>query len=94
MKISTKYKELADVLFMALDQAQNGKGKERHSDGEAFSDQIICRLTRSEGSGYPRGQAIKKIDEAKRLPKDRAIDELLGAINYLAADIIVMMEGK
>ena len=35
-------------------------------------------------------QAIKKTVESKRLPKDRAVAELLGAINYLAGAVIAL----
>ena len=37
-------------------------------------------------------EAVKKIYESKRLSKDRAIEELLGAINYIAAGIIILEE--
>lgn len=87
------YTSLAYVLDKALEQAQSGKGSERHAeDDQPFVDQLICRLARTEGHGFTRGQAIKKIDEAKRLDNKAAIRELLGAINYLAADIIVLMD--
>lgn len=87
------YTKLHEVLDMAFKQASQGKGKERHAtEGEPFERQIICEVCRRVGHGYTWGQAVKKIYEAERLPKDRAIAELLGAINYLAADIIVLME--
>ena len=87
------YERLAEVLDMALKQAQTGKGKERHAGAhEAFEDQICCSVTRREGHGFARGQAIKKIDEAKRLDPEAAIHDLLGAINYIAADIIVLQD--
>lgn len=92
-KVQPGYDRLANVLDMALEQAQSGKGIERHGNGEPFEQQIICRLTRTEGHGFARGQAVKKVDEAKRLSRDAAIRELLGAINYLAADVIVLSEG-
>jgi len=93
--VATGYKELADVLDDALEQAQGGKGAERHAEeGQPFVEQLICTLTRSEGTGFPRGQAIKKIDETKRLETVEAkVRELLGAINYIAADVIVLREG-
>lgn len=87
------YAKLREVLERAFIQASGGKGKERHAeDGEAFEDQVICEVRRRVGHGYTRGQAVKKIYEAGRLPKDRAVAELLGAINYIAADIIVLEE--
>lgn len=87
------YESLCDVFSKAIARAATGKGKERHaSPGEKFEDQFICRGTREEGHGAPRFQAIKKITEAKRLDKDAAIKELLDAMVYLAADVIVLSE--
>lgn len=90
------YEVLVSVLEEALEQAQTGKGKERHAAGEPFEQQEICQTTRAVGFGYPLGQARKKAREAKRLfdenKADEAIAECLGAINYLAANIIVMRE--
>ena len=40
----------------------------------------------------PRYQAVKKIYESARMDPDRAIKELLGAINYTAAAIILLKE--
>ena len=91
--VNPNYESLAKVLMRALDQASAGKGKERHSYGEPFEEQKICQINRWLGS--PDGdlyQAIKKIVESKRLPHARAVSELLGAINYVAAGIIIMEE--
>ena len=43
---------------------------------------------------YNLGQAVKKIYESKRLTEGRDIAELYGAINYIAAAIIVKQEGE
>lgn len=90
--IAPGYETLAEVLDAALEQAQAGKGKERHaSDGEAFGDQQIVQLGEWMGSThFEIGQAAKKAIESTRLPPDRAEAELLGAINYLAAAVIVL----
>jgi hypothetical protein len=78
----------------ALEQASKGKGRERHaSEGEAYEDQIICEVARRVGLGYPLGQAVKKIYESQRLGGDAGVQELLGALNYIAAAVIVMREG-
>jgi hypothetical protein len=84
------YGTLADVLDRALEQAQGGKGKERHAGkGEAFEDQQIVQLGEWMDSGaFAIGQACKKALESTRLPPECAIAELLGAINYLAAEVI------
>lgn len=89
------YDALRATLTEAGDQAAYGKGLERHADGEPFEQQKICVLTRWL-TGHPVAgpvfQACKKSIEAGRLPTDRAITEIQGAINYLAAAIIVLKE--
>jgi hypothetical protein len=83
------YLSLHSVLWEALLQASEGKGKERHaSEGEAFENQPICEIARRLDGG-PLYQAVKKIYESKRLPGEAGVRELLGAINYIAAEIIV-----
>ena len=88
------YDALAWVLAKALDQAQNGKGNQRHQVGDApFTAQPICSLTRTYGLAYPFGQAAKKTHEVGQLEhKNAKLAEVLGAINYLAAAYIVISE--
>ena len=88
------YERLAGVLQDALDQAQAGKGKERHAgDGEAFHNQQIVQLCEWMGTNHGDVfQASKKAIESTRLPYPRSRAELLGAINYLAAGVIVLDE--
>jgi len=88
------YESLKKVLAMAVDQAANGKGKERHVfvEDQPFEQQDICEYVRVFGHGFTRGQAAKKIKESVKMNSQAAIRELLGAINYIAADIIVMLE--
>lgn len=88
------YVSLRAVLDKAYAQAAEGKGKDRHTKGEdhAFIDQPICELQRLFSNDYAFGQAAKKMEESKRLPKDKALAELLGAINYIAAAYIVREE--
>lgn len=90
------YQGLATVLERSLNQAQNGKGNERHQVGEAsFEQQPICELARLFGTGYNFGQAAKKAHETSQLStKEAKVNELLGAINYLAAAVLVIEEGK
>lgn len=88
-----EYFSLKKVLKQAVDQAECGKGKERHAEAnEPFERQIICEVARRVGLGYPLGQAVKKIYESQRLGGTKGLDELLGAINYIAAAYIVMQE--
>ena len=82
------YYPLFAVLTDALDQAQVGKGEERHGNGLSFMEQPILTITRAVGLGFPLGQAMKKIQECQRMDADAAKRELLGAINYLAAAVL------
>ena len=86
------YISLRYVLELAVDQAANGKGKERHANGEPFDQQKICKISRAVGVGFALGQALKKAEESVRLNKEAALREILGAINYLAAAYIVLNE--
>ncbi len=92
LPIARGYAALANVLDQALAQAQSGKGLERHAGGgEAFEDQQIVQLGEWMGStAFAIGQACKKSIESTRLAPDRAIAELLGAINYLAAAVVML----
>ena len=89
LKPDTAYSRLSKVLQDAQDQAQSGKGDERHASGEAFEDQPIMWIEKYFKS-FQLGQAVKKLHESQRLDKDAAIRELLGAINYIAAKIILL----
>lgn len=91
-----RYGALRRVLEEAVAQAETGKGKERHAGkDEAFEDQQIVQLCEWMGSNHGDiFQACKKAIESTRLPKDRARHELLGAINFLAAAVIVLDRGK
>ena len=79
------YEALGLALGQAVAQAACGKGAERHAEkGERFSDQLILEIPRRLGEGgecFCLGQAAKKIFESRRLPRDRARAELLGAVN-------------
>ena len=94
--LNPKYDSLYKVLLAAYNQASCGKGKERHqlNDEEPFENQKICEIARRLSIDYNLGQAVKKIYESKRLTDDRDIAELYGAINYIAAAIIVKQEEK
>lgn len=87
------YEALAAILQEAIDQAANGKGKERHQQNDRpFLRQPICEIPRMVGPAGSAYQVMKKTQEAMRLPPERAVVELLGAINYAAATIIVIRE--
>ena len=99
-EIDVAYGGLRGVLESAFIQASQGKGNERHATDNAFEDQLICQIQRML-KGHPlAGQAfqvIKKTVEAGRLAHikgpDAAEAELLGAINYLSAMVILIREG-
>lgn len=84
------YELLAAVLDEALQQAQDGKGKERHGfTGATFEQQSIIALNELIGSIDGQAyQVAKKLIESTRLSPDRARRDLLGAINYAAAAVI------
>lgn len=89
-QVEPGYELLAAILDEALEQAQAGKGKERHSAGEPFHEQPITQISFLLGSSdFNLGQAVKKLRESKRLPPARRRAERLGAINYIVASIIV-----
>lgn len=91
------YAPLRRVLDRALDQASEGKGRDRHANGRPFDRQPIMEIGRMVGPGFSLGQAIKKAQEASgmlaRGERDAAVAELLGAINYLAASVL-LIEGR
>ena len=87
------YSSLQRILDKAFEQASTGKGKERHAnEGEPFEKQQIVeigqRLQGNPAAG-PLFQAVKKIYESGRLNDERGIHELYGAINYIAAAILM-----
>lgn len=86
IEVPKGYEKLFCVLADALDQAANGKGKDRHaSAGVPFEDQPMSSISRTLGSvDGMLYQASKKAGESRRLPDGRAQAEILGAINYLA----------
>jgi len=92
-----KYHALKLILDGAYNQASEGKGRERHADGEPFEKQKICTIARwvkgSPAAG-PLQQVIKKAAESARLSPEKAIHELYGVINYAAAAIIILEEEK
>lgn len=86
------YDTLRAVYARAVEQASRGKGKERHAlEGEPFEEQQIVELNERIGSNHGAiFQACKKATESCRLPRERAVAELLGAMNYLAAAVLVL----
>lgn len=90
------YAALVTVLKAAHEQAAFGKGRERHANERGFDRQPIMELGRMFGPGFSAGQAAKKAQEAmgmiQRGDAGAAEAELLGAINYLAACVMLVRE--
>ena len=82
------YHDLALILCRAYDQAADGKGNERHAQGQPFVAQPMQTIQQLVGTGFAAGQAIKKIQEAQRMEPEAAARDLLGAINYIAGMIL------
>jgi hypothetical protein len=84
------YSSLKSVLERAIKQASEGKGKERHATDELFENQPGPTIAKWQGSpDGPVFQAIKKLVESKRLTKKSSrIEEMLGAIVYVAIAVI------
>lgn len=92
----SKYAPLQAVLGAAYEQAANGKGRERHAKDKPFLEQTIFQTAEAHGLGFLTGQAEKKTREALGLlaakGPEAAERELLGAVVYLAAAVIVVRQ--
>ena len=95
MSKRSPFYQLREVFIQAEAHARS-KGVERHAltPDQSFDKQPICDIARQLGLGAPLGQAMKKILESQQLSRfpGRAKAELLGAINYIAAAVIVLDE--
>lgn len=87
-----KYIELIKVFEMAYERASKGKGYQRHSFGEPFEQQMICRGPRIFGIGALLYQIYKKTEEVTKLDLEAKINEFLDIINYSAAAVIILKE--
>lgn len=79
-----QYNVLRDVLDDAYRLAES-KGRALCVDGRGFEQQPIIRVSEMAGDGFAIGQVIRKADESRGLPDDKAYPELLGVIVYAAA---------
>lgn len=86
------YDKLGGIFEEALTRARDGKGRERHGGDEDFLEQPIFEMTRRLGGGPTPllWQAVKKIYESVRLNSPSRENELLDAIVYLGAAIMVL----
>jgi hypothetical protein len=92
------YVVLKGVLDDAYAQSSRGKGKQRHANGQPFDRQPIMEIGRMVGAGGTAFQVLKKTQEAigmtKRGEHEAAERELLGAIVYAAATVLLVREAK
>ena len=86
------YDMLRGILDEAYEQATGGKGQERHAAGRDFDKQPIISIPTLLGDDEGTAllfQAIKKLEESLRLPPHMKRNERLGAINYIAASMLL-----
>lgn len=89
------YVTLRAIMALAMVQACEGKGKERHAGTLPFELQPMQTISQMLGSEHGLVfQAIKKANEGMRLPTDRKVAELLGAINYLAGAVLFIQRNE
>jgi len=88
IEVPEGYEALGKAFELAIKQAAEGKGKERHACKLPFHQQQSPQITKRQGVGYPCGQAEKKLGEAPRLDKAGQIEEILGAMVYCGMAII------
>jgi len=86
------YEILAEIALKACRRVWESKGIERHANNLPFDMQPIMTITRRHGHGFPRGQALKKVDEAEKMNKEDGLIEILEAITYLMADALILEE--
>ena len=90
-----QFHQLRSVLDDAYADAVSGKGTRHHRRSDdvlviAFEDQLIVYLNEQLGSThFAVGQAVKKAIESVGKDHEPAERELLGAIIYLAAAVVV-----
>jgi hypothetical protein len=88
-----KFAPYRHQLVRAYKMVAEGKGQQRHGAGRAWNDQPIMTISRTVGSGFALGQAMKKIEESTRMMDEPAIQELLGSIGYICAAVQTIEEG-
>lgn len=88
-----RYERLMLVMMDAHSRASEGKGAERHDNGANFEDQPTAIIMDQVGDGFALGQAMKKLVESRKLDWERARNERLDAMVYIAASIIWKDQG-
>jgi hypothetical protein len=87
MRTKQGYETLGGILQSALDQAQDGKGADRHGTEDRWEDQPSPSDAKLIGPAAPVFQCRKKALESLRLSDEAAVQELYGVINYAAMAI-------
>jgi hypothetical protein len=83
-----RYQSLMLVLMDAHTRAAEGKGKDRHDNGQKFEDQSMAAIMDNVGDDFALGQAMKKLVESRNLPWEKARNERLDAMVYIAGSIL------
>ena len=96
IKVKKGYEPLVESFNDALEQAQAGKGDQRHNtDNKPFLQQLIITIPKAIGTGFRLGQVVKKALEIPQLPTVEAkIREIDGIIIYALAERICLRGNK
>ena len=96
IKVKKGYEPLVESFKDALEQAQAGKGDQRHNtDQKPLMEQLIISIPDSIGSGFRLGQVVKKALEIPQLPTVEAKQrEICGIVNYALAENICLKRGN
>lgn len=90
------YEALQKVFVEAFKQAAVGKGKVRHANDKAFTEQPILSIARMVGVGGTTFQVMKKAQEAASMHQKgdstAAVAELYGVMVYAATTVIYIQE--
>ncbi len=87
-----QYSKLWAVFQECIDEMAEGKGHSRHGNHRCIENQGVAERRRAFGPGFTLGQAAKKLEESPRLAGIAKKRELIGAINYIAIEVMMMKE--
>lgn len=94
INLEQDYRELRNILDEAFRFCAQGKGAERHGNGQPWREQHHFEIANHYGQGFALGQAEKKLRESVNLEDWKAARrELLGAITYIASAIFAGDQG-
>lgn len=89
--VETLYSDLRRILNDSFDWSAKKKGAQRHGQGGLpWDQQRHVTIGNAVGRGFALGQALKKIMESEGMDAQAAINELHGAITYLASAVYMI----